>query len=145
MCYPWFVSALILATVLAQATGDVGVVRVHSDGRVALEGVGELRLPSDHIKKATVAIRSVARHNVIEVHADKYGLAAEVANGLHVLWQGEIGPQGRDGETTRVLEVGDAVMVYEQSVGATRCDGETVRLSPQVWDWDSGRMRPVQV
>ena len=138
-------SGLILAAVLAQATGDVGTVKVYSDGRVVAEGIGEAKLPAEHIARAKVAWKKVAGHDVVEVQADKLAMAAEVKGELRVLWAGAIGPQGRDGETTRVLEVGDAVMVYEQSVGAVRCDGETVRLAPQAWDWQSRRMRPVQL
>jgi HEAT repeat protein len=118
---------------------------VYSDGRVVAEGIGEAKLPAERIAKAKVAIKKVAGHDVVEVQADKLAMAAEIAGGLRVLWAGAIGPQGRDGETTRVLEVGDAVMVYEQSVNAVRCDGETVRLAPQAWDWNSQRMRPVQL
>src|SRR5262245_20601912 len=153
----WVVRAILLvATILAQATGDLDgdgrpeTARVLPDGRVQVVsadatplGEAVLEGAAGHLVFARVAIHTVDGHRVLEVrgtprgHAFETALVAEVRDGaLRALWSGTLGPQGRDAEWSRHLEVtGDAILLFERSPRVTRCDGEPVRLLPRAWDF----------
>lgn len=60
------------------------------------------------------------------------------------LWQGPVGPRGRDGDHEVRVETSPlGLLRYQFRPDVQRCDGQPAYLSPEVWDFRSGRFRPV--
>ena len=72
------------------------------------------------------------------------GDVGDARNRGKALWSGLTGPRDADGETAVAVEVdADRILEYQTSGGVTRCDGVPARLFPRVYDFDSGRFRPI--
>ena len=63
---------------------------------------------------------------------------------LHEVMQHPIGPQGRDGEWERRLELTQSrLLLYQFRTDIQRCDGKTAYLFPKAYDWRQRIFRPV--
>src|SRR5262245_12984579 len=112
-----------------------------------------------HVALKTAALRRgqprlrevvVEGHRIAELRVPIRGTPAdevwigEVAAKSKVLWSGIAGPRDADGETAIGVDVdAERVLEFQTASGVTRCDGTPPRLFPRVYDFDSGRFRPV--
>jgi HEAT repeat protein len=63
-----------------------------------------------------------------------------------VVFNGRTGPQGRDGEYERVLQLSERhILLFQRRAGWTKCNGEPMRLFPRLYDFDAGRFRAARV
>jgi HEAT repeat protein len=111
------------------------------------------------LRRGTPRLREVevAGHHIAELRLPVRGSAAEevwigeLPDAGHTtgkppvaIWSGLTGARDADEETGAEVEVtGDRIVEYQTSSHVTRCDGETARLFPRAWDFESGRFRPV--
>ena len=117
--------------------------------------VAHVPLKSAALRRGQPKLRElvVDDHRIAELRVPIRGTPAEevwigdvgdARNRGKVLWSGVTGPRDADGETAVAVEVdADRILEYQTSGGVTRCDGVPVRLFPRVYDFDSGRFRPI--
>jgi len=119
-----------------------------------------------HLQPRTPALRrgtprlrevEVAGHHITELRLPVRGSAAEevwigeLPDAAHAagrpaaaIWSGLTGARDADEETGAEIEVGaERIVEYQTSSHVTRCDGETARLFPRAWDFETGRFRSV--
>jgi HEAT repeat protein len=60
------------------------------------------------------------------------------------IWSGVTGAKDADGETSQWIEVtSERIVRFDTAETVTRCDGETPRLFPKLYDFATGRWRPM--
>ncbi|HEY7370983.1 MAG TPA: hypothetical protein VIF57_02310, partial [Polyangia bacterium] len=144
----WAVTAAAATPVTMTAAADGGI-DVH-DGKALAAHVA---VKTAALRRGPPRLREVAvdGHRVAELRVPVRGTPAEEvwiaeigAKGAKVLWSGLAGPRDADGETSVGVDVdGERVLEFQTAAGVTRCDGAPPRLFPRVYDFDSGRFRPV--
>jgi HEAT repeat protein len=95
-------------------------------------------------RDATFTTHVVDTHRILSVRGMSES-GTEVAalfewhkGALLPVWDGPVGPQGRDGEWRRHVEIGpDGIVRYEETPGVTRCDGVPAVLNAQRYDFDA--------
>ncbi len=137
--------------------GRIDTVTVQDDGRLvvlAAAGTGRfaeipLGVEGWRITAARVEFRAYAAHRVLLVHVSDVD-ASETAALIEIdasgkltrLWQGVVGPQGRDREWAIAVALGDMLPIYyETKDGVARCDGEPTQLARRGFDFGSGEWR----
>jgi HEAT repeat protein len=142
---------LLAATPASAAPLSQGGVLIADDGTVLLSGqrVGKLKLPPGkrrlRVERGRTGGRTLVLAHVIG-NADRAATLAisRQRGATKVLFAGSTGPQGVDGEWSLHLTLrGGRLLRYQRRPGLSRCDGQPVRLFPQVYDAKSGRFRSV--
>ena len=135
--------------------GEPEALVLERSGQLRIDGElqgtgGWLTVPPEEIGQVGFEAQQVGERRVVVVRAEHQGRpSADAAVWLQgeparLLWAGVVGPQGVDGEWSRVLQVtGQGIVVYEERPGVTRCDGAPSLLFPLRYDFQEGRMRPV--
>jgi HEAT repeat protein len=140
--------------------GTMDDVSVEADGKIVVVRSGHAasqRLASAPWKITKVTLRAgpVEGRRVLDVRADLVSegagsltevmlLTMDPGGQLAVLWQGVLGPQGRDGEwMRRIIVEPNGVLVYEERPGVERCDGTGTFLYPRRLDVTSRQLQPV--
>ena len=155
-------AVILLASVAASARAeDRKTIDVDGDGtadQVALERNGSLTVTSGKTKKV-IGFKALAgsgmgrgrlqvsrheKHVVVAAVGLREAVALEWRGGKLVdVWQGSIGPEGPDGESTLYVEAGPHGLIrYHGRAGVTRCDGQTAYLYPEVYDFKTRRFWP---
>jgi HEAT repeat protein len=155
--------ALLLVAGMASAARAEGKAAIDVDGdgvadEVALEANGSLTVTSGKTKKVIgfkalagsgigrgrLQVRRYEKRVVLAAVGDREAAALEWKAGRLVdVWQGSVGPEGPDGESTLYVEVGPYGLVrYHARAGVTRCDGKTAYLYPEVYDFKTRRFWP---
>lgn len=125
-----------------------GLVRV----RRSVGGASELRYAEEAgpLRSASVEIQTAGpdkRERYLAVRAVTQNgssrlLVAAGTSGLRAVYEGPVGPVGRDGEYAISLSATAAGLLRTQSApGVQRCDGEG-RLFPSRWRWPDGPWQP---
>jgi HEAT repeat protein len=115
--------------------------------------IAQVVLKTPPLRRGPAAVREVTvdGHRLVELRIPIRGTAAaevwigEVGGrGKGALWSGIAGPRDADAETAVGVELtAEHLLEYQTAAGVTRCDGIAPRLFPRVYDFDSGRFRPV--
>ncbi|HXI55053.1 MAG TPA: HEAT repeat domain-containing protein, partial [Polyangia bacterium] len=151
----------VLAAVVAGPTRPLGAAPLAA---VAVEGGGlELRTgtaPPLRVVPETPSLRrgiplvreqAIEGHSLAELRIPVRG-SARVETWIvdlgskppRVLWNGFTGPRDSDEEVAVHVELtADGIVEYQTAAQVSRCDGQPARLFPRVWDFASGRFRPV--
>ena len=146
--------ALIAVAALAgnARAEDRKTIDVDGDGtadQVALERNGSLTVTSGKTKKV-IGFKALAgsgigrgrlqvsrheKHVVVAAVGVREAAALEWRGGKLVdIWQGSIGPEGPDGESTLYVEAGPHGLIrYHGRAGVTRCDGRQCELRGAWW------------
>src|SRR5450631_831773 len=162
-------SALAVLALFAAPQAQAAAAPAVSGLRLNLapDGALELRKGDDVVTRValkTPALRrgmpvlrevTVEGHHLAELRVPVRGTSAEevwigeVAGGrparsTRVVWSGLTGARDADGESFQWVEATpDRVVEYQTAAGIDRCDGIPPRLFPRVYDFVSGRFRPI--
>ena len=140
---------------------DKKTIDVDGDGsadEVSLERNGSLTVTSGKTRKV-IGFKALAgsgigrgvlqvyrheKHVVVAAIGEREAAALEWRAGKLVdVWQGAVGPEGADGESTLYVEAGRHGLIrYHGRAGVTRCDGKTAFLYPEVYDFKTRRFWP---
>jgi len=152
------VAALMFSSAVAAAATPLALAPAADGGVDVREGsatVAHVALQTPALRRGQPALRGVVvdGHRVVELRVPIRGTPAEEVwvgepgapgKAAKTLWSGIAGPRDVDGETSIGVAVdGERVVEYQTAGGVTRCDGVAPRLFPRVYDFDSGRFRPV--
>ena len=148
------------AVPLAQANADVDgdgrgdLIRIEATGLLVVElaGGGQGSLALGDAAHATLTAGGPRGHVVIAAMVQRgagkpgEGIAAAWTQGrLAIVWRGEVGPVGRDGEHEIAIEATERGLVrYQLRRDVARCDGEPARLFVEGWDASRQAFRPVR-
>ncbi len=157
-----WLALLVLAHLAASARAEGRkAIDVDGDGaadEVVLERNGSLTVTSGKTKKV-IGFKALAgsgmgrgalqvqRHEkrvLLAVVGEHEAAALEWRAGKLVdVWQGAVGPEGPDGESTLYVEAGPHGLIrYHGRAGVSRCDGKTAFLYPEVYDFKTRRFWP---
>ncbi|HMF43886.1 MAG TPA: HEAT repeat domain-containing protein [Polyangia bacterium] len=143
----WTATALAAAPLTLAPAGDGGI-----DVRDGAAVAAHVALKTAALRRGQPRLREVVidGHRVAEVRVPVRGTPAEevwvgeIGGKRRTLWSGMAGPRDADGETSVGVDLdADRVLEFQTAAGVTRCDGTPPRLFPRVYDFDSGRFRPV--
>src|SRR5262245_23042757 len=143
----WAATAGAAAPLTMAPAADGGIdIR---DGKALVKHVA---LKTASLRRGQPRLRAVVvdGHRVAELRVPIRGTPAEevwireVGGKSRLLWSGIAGPRDADAETSVAVDVDDErVLEFQTAPGVMRCDGAPPRLFPRVYDFDSGRFRPV--
>ena len=153
----YLIATLALVSIPAAAVAAPVKLVPAPDGAIDLrEGdapIAHVALKTPPLRRGTPVLReeTVDGHRLVELRIPIRGTAAaevwigDVAGrGKPPLWSGITGPRDADAETGAGIELtAEHLLEYQTAAGVTRCDGVEPRLFPRVYDFDSGRFRPV--
>jgi len=143
----WAATAGAAAPVTLAPAADGGI-----DVRDGAAVAAHVALKTAALRRGQPRLREVVvdGHRVAELRVPVRGTPAEevwvgeIGGKRRTLWSGIAGPRDADGETAVGVDVdADRVLEFQTASGVTRCDGVPPRLFPRVFDFDSGRFRPV--
>src|SRR4051812_25971439 len=149
------VAALVFPTAIATAATAVTIAPA-SDGGIDLRDgkgvIAHVALKTAPLRRGQPRLREVVvdDHRIVELRVPIRGTPSEEvwigdagAKGK-VVWSGLTGPRDADGETSIAIDVdAERVLEFQTAGGVTRCDGVPARLFPRIYDFDSGRFRPI--
>jgi HEAT repeat protein len=106
--------------------------------------IGFKALAGSGIGRGKLQVHRYEKRAVVGVVTDREAAALEWRAGKLVdVWQGAVGPEGPDGESTLYMEVGPHGLIrYHGRAGVNRCDGRTAFLYPEVYDFKARRFWP---
>ncbi len=150
------VAALLFPTALAAAATPVTMTPAADGGIDIRDGKGlvaHVALKTAALRRGQPRLRDLVvddHHRIVELRVPIRGTPAEevwigeAGPKPKVLWSGLTGPRDADGETSIGVDVdADRVLEFQTAGGVTRCDGVPARLFPRIYDFDSGRFRPI--
>jgi HEAT repeat protein len=120
--------------------------------------IARVPLKTPALRRGTPYLREidVDGHHVVEIRLPVRGVAAEEVwigelpdgpsgtKAAGPIWSGITGPRDADEEVATQVEISTArILEYQTAAQVTRCDGETTRLFPRAWDFETARFRPV--
>lgn len=126
-----------------------GSLSIAEDGQASWLGKPVAKLPLPPTPRSLAVTRLQLRGHLL-VHAKVQGAQGRACElilepqpaGPRILFVGATGPQGVDGEWSRHISLdGQRLLLYQRRQGVERCDGATVYLFPQVYDFAAGRFR----
>jgi HEAT repeat protein len=149
------VAALVFPTAIAAAATPVTMAPASDGGIDIRDGkalVAHVALNTAALRRGQPRLRDliVDDHRIVELRVPIRGTPAEevwigeAGAKPRMVWSGLTGPRDADGETSIAVEVdADRVLEFQTAGGVTRCDGVPARLFPRIYDFDSGRFRPI--
>jgi len=153
----YLIATLALVSIPAAAVAAPVKFAPAPDGAIDLRDgdalIAHVALKTPPLRRGSPVVReeTVDGHRLVALRIPIRGTAAEEVwigdaggRGKPPLWSGITGPRDTDAETGVGVELtAEHLLEYQTAAGVTRCDGVAPRLFPRVYDFDSGRFRPV--
>src|SRR5436190_9483815 len=152
------IAASMFCSAIAAAAPPLATAPAADGGIDIREGnatVAHVALKTPALRRGQLSLREVVvdGHRVAELRIPIRGTPSEEVwigeqgaqgKAAKTLWSGIAGPRDVDGETSIGVAVdAERVVEFQTAGGVTRCDGVPPRLFPRVYDFDTGRFRPV--